>query len=160
VPHPTLGLPPRDLTVGLPAAAERIRAAQPRLIARALEVAAALDPTFTTRHDDLSLRRFARDLETLVERIALAVAGNDPSYASRWAEWLAPTYRRRRVPMDDLVTLSEGVRAALPAVLAPNEMPAADAALDAGIAVFRWHRRLGGDARRRNRILQAIYRGA
>jgi hypothetical protein len=160
VPHPTLGLPPRDLTVGLPAAAERMRAARPRLIARTLEVAASIDPTFTTRHDDLSLRRFARDLETYIEQVALGVAGDDPSYLSRWAEWLAPTYRRRRVPMDDLVTLSEGLRSALPAVLAPNEMPPADAAIDAGIAVFRWHRRLGGDARRRNRILQAIYRGA
>lgn len=160
MPHPTLGLPPRDLTAGLPAAAERLRVAQPRLVARALEVAASIDPTFTSRNDDLALRKFARDLETYLERVALAVAGGDPWFAGQWAEWLAPTYRRRRVPMDDLVTLSEGLRSAIPAVLAPNEMPSAEAALDAAIAVFRWHRRLGGDARRRNRILQAIYRGA
>ncbi len=160
MPHPTLGLPPRDLTAGLPAAADRLRAERRPLILRALEVAVSLDPTFTTRNDDLAIRKLARDLETYLERVALAVASGDPSFASQWAEWLAPTYRRRRVPMDDLVTLSEGLRAAIPAVLAPNEMPSAEAALDAAIAVFRWHRRLGGDARRRNRILQAIYRGA
>jgi hypothetical protein len=160
VSHPTLGLPPRDLTIGLPAAADRVRAARPRLVGRALEIAVSLDPTLTTRYDELGLRRFERDLETYLERVALAVAANDASFASQWAEWLAPTYRRRKVPMDDLVTLSEALRAALPAVLAPNERPASDAALDAAIAVFRWHRRLGGDARRRNPILAAIYRGA
>jgi hypothetical protein len=125
-----------------------------------MEIAVALDPTLTTRYDELGLRRLQRDLETYLERVALSVAGNDPSFAAQWAEWLAPTYRRRKVPMDDLVTLSEGLRGAIPAVLAPNERPPAEAALDAAIAVLRWHRRLGGDARRRNRILAAIYRGA
>jgi hypothetical protein len=160
VSHPTLGRPPRDLTAGLPLAAERLRAGRDRLAQRSLEIAASLDPTLTVRYDDLGLRQLQRDLETYIERIALAVAGRDPSYASQWAEWLAPTYRRRKVPMDDLVTLSDGIRAAIPAVLAPNERASADAALDAAIAVFRWHRRLGGDARRRNRLLAAIYRGA
>jgi hypothetical protein len=159
VSHPTLGLPPRDLTIGREAAA-RVRAASDRLTARALEIALRIDPTFAVRHDDLGLRRFRRDLETYVERIALCIAADEVTFASQWAEWLAPTYRRRQVPMDDLVTLSEGLRGALPSVLAPNERPAADAALDAAIAVFRWHRRLGGDARRRNPILRAIYRGA
>jgi Phycobilisome protein len=160
VSHPSLGRPPRDLTAGQPAAAERLRADRHRLAARSIEIAGSLDPTFTTRHDDLGLRLLQRDLETYLERVALAVASNDPSFASQWAEWLAPTYRRRKVPMDDLVTLSEALRAAMPAALAPNERPAADAALDAAIAVFRWHRRLAGDARRRNRILAALYRGA
>ncbi|HEU4572052.1 MAG TPA: hypothetical protein VFR93_05150, partial [Candidatus Limnocylindrales bacterium] len=137
-----------------------VRAARPRLAARALEIAVSLDPTLTDRYDELGLRRLQRDAETYLERIALAVAANDPSFASQWAEWVVPTYRRRKVPMDDLVTLSEGIRGAIPGVLAPYERPGADAALDAAIAVFRWHRRLGGDARRRNPILAAIYRGA
>jgi hypothetical protein len=64
------------------------------------------------------------------------------------------------VPLDDLVRLSVGRRGAIPGVRAPTERPPAAAALDAAIAVLRWHRRLGGDARRRNRILAAIYRGA
>lgn len=158
--HPSLGLQPPNLTAGLPVAAERLRAARERLAARAIEIAASLDPTFTARNDELALRQLQRDLETYLERVALAVASNDPSYTSQWAEWLAPTYRRRKVPMDDLVTLSEALRTAIPSLLSPNERPAADAALDAAIAVFRWHRRLGGDARRRNRILAALYRGA
>ena len=33
------------------------------------------------------------------------------------------------------------------------------AALDAAIAVFKWHRRLAGDARKRNALLQLIYKG-
>jgi hypothetical protein len=148
------------MTAGVPIAAERLRADRGRLAQRSLEIAASLDPSLTVRYDDLGLRQLQRDLETYIERVALSVAGKDPTFASQWAEWLAPTYRRRKVPMDDLVTLSEGIRTALPAVLAPNERPSADAALDAAIAVFRWHRRLGGDARRRNRLLAAIYRGA
>jgi hypothetical protein len=45
-------------------------------------------------------------------------------------------------------------------VLDPREQATANAALDTAIKVFRWHRRLAGDARKRNRILQAIYKGA
>jgi hypothetical protein len=32
--------------------------------------------------------------------------------------------------------------------------------VDAMIERFRWNRRIAGDARKRNRILQAIYKGA
>ncbi len=148
------------MAAGLPAAAQRLRAATDRLAPRTLEVAVAMDPTLATRHDDLDLQRLERDLETYIERIALSVASNDPSFASQWVEWLAPTYRRRKVPMDDLVTLSEAFRSTMLSVLGPDERHPADAALDAAIAVLRWHRRLAGDARPRNRILAAIYRGA
>ena len=34
------------------------------------------------------------------------------------------------------------------------------AALDAANAVFKWHRRIAGDARKKNKFLQAIYKGA
>jgi hypothetical protein len=61
--------------------------------------------------------------------------------------------------MDDLVALCEGLRGAVPSVLAPGELPAAWAALDAAIEVYRWHRRLAGDARKRNAFLQFIYKG-
>jgi hypothetical protein len=59
-----------------------------------------------------------------------------------------------------LITLSEGIRQALAAILSPGEQASADAALDEGIRTFRWYRRMSGDARKRNRILEAIYRGA
>jgi hypothetical protein len=38
-------------------------------------------------------------------------------------------------------------------------MPPADAALDAAIEVYRWHRRLAGDARKKNAFLQLLYKG-
>jgi hypothetical protein len=76
-----------------------------------------------------------------------------------WADWVAPVYRRRKVPMDDLVTLSEGLRGALAALLAPEEQAGADAALDEAIATFRRYRRIAGDARKRSRIMTALYKG-
>ena len=79
--------------------------------------------------------------------------------ATEYAEWTAPVYRRKRIPMDDLVGLCEGLRAALPSVLAPGELAAAEAALDGAIKAYRWHRRLAGDARKRNAVLQFIYKG-
>jgi hypothetical protein len=36
----------------------------------------------------------------------------------------------------------------------------AEAAIDDAIAQYRWHRRLAGDARKRNAFLQFIYKGA
>ena len=72
---------------------------------------------------------------------------------------MAPVYRRRKVPMDDLVTLSEGLRSALSAILSPDERVPADAALDEAIATFRRYRRIAGDARKRSRILTALYKG-
>ena len=62
--------------------------------------------------------------------------------------------------MDDLIGLCEGLRSSLPTVLAPGELPAADAGLDAAIAVYKWHRRIAGDARKRNALLQFLYKGA
>jgi hypothetical protein len=159
VSHYALGLPAPDMTAGFPAAADRIRAAGERLGARALEVALQRDPTIRERLGEAGLRALLRDTEVYVERIARAVASADPAHAREWADWVAPVYRRRRVPMDDLVTLSEGLRNALAAVLAPEEQVPADAALDAAIATFRWYRRMAGDARKRNPLLAAIYKG-
>jgi hypothetical protein len=39
-------------------------------------------------------------------------------------------------------------------------MEQVDAAIDEAIKVFRWHRRLGGDARKRNALLSFLYKGA
>ncbi len=157
--HYALGLPAPDMAAGFPAAADRIRAAGGRLGARALEVALQRDPTIRERLGETGLRALLRDTEVYVERIARAVASADPAQAREWADWVAPVYRRRRVPMDDLVTLSEGLRNALAAVLSPQEQVPADAALDAAIATFRWYRRMAGDARKRNPLLAAIYKG-
>jgi hypothetical protein len=160
VSHPSLGLPPRDLTAGRPAAAEAIRVARPRLAARALEVAIDTDPTIRTRHDELALRRLLHDAEVLLDQVATAAAAGDVRAVTVWAETVVPLFRRRNVPMDDLVALAEGCRRSLAATLVPGEDDTAQAAIDEAIRVFRWHRRLAGDARRRNRLLHALYKGA
>jgi hypothetical protein len=148
------------MEAGFPAAADRLRAASARLSARALEVAIEADPTLRTRYDDVGLRRLLRDLGTYVDRLARSVASDDVAWVREWADWVAPLYRRRKVPMDDLVALSEGLRVASAAVLAPGERGPADRALDAGIRTFTAYRRIAGDARKRNRILAFLYKGA
>ena len=147
-----------DMTAGSAAAAERIRASRGRLAVRALEVAADRDPTLGERHGETGMRRLLRDTDGYLERVARAVASGSPAQVRDWAEWVAPVFRRRRVPMDDLIVLSEGLRIALGAVLSDQERVSADAAIDEGIAVFRWHRGLSGDARKRNRLLWALYK--
>jgi hypothetical protein len=147
------------MRAGYPDAAERVRAASSRIGTRALEVALQRDPTLRERLGETGLRRLLRDTEIYVERIARALASGDPGQVGEWADWVAPVYRRRKVPMDDMVTVSEGLRGALAAVLAPDEQAAAAAALDEAIATFLRYRRIAGDARRRNRILAAMYRG-
>ncbi len=114
----------------------------------------------TARHDETALRQILRDAEVLLERIAHSVASGDVTATREFADAVAPLYRRRRVPMDDLVALLEGLRLAMTSVLAPSDVPAADAPIDAAIAVFRAYRRLAGDARKRNRILSFLYKGA
>ena len=160
VSHPSLGLPPRSLHAGFPDAAARLRAARARLAARALEVAVADDPTIRSRYDEAGLRNLLRDAEVHLDRLALCVAGNDPHWLREFADQTASVLRRRRVPMDDIVRLCEGLRAAARTVLSDEEMVPADEALDGAVEVYRWYRRLGGDARRRNRFLWALYKGA
>jgi hypothetical protein len=160
VSHPSLGQPPRDATAGYPDAATRIRDNLERVSARALRVAMDADPTIEARYDEAGLRHLVRDAELLAERVAVCVGSGDPEPARQYAEWTAPVYRRRKTPMDDLVALCEGLRVALPSWLAPVEMASASAALDSAIEVYRWHRRLAGDARKKNAFLQLLYKGA
>jgi hypothetical protein len=160
VSHPSLGLPPPDRTAGFPAAAARLGAARARLAARALEIAMDNDPTLRDRYDEIGLRRLLRDAQTLLEQVAVSVGSGDTEPIRSFADWVAPVYRRRSVPMDDLIQLAEGLRASAATVLTGPEVAALDAAIDAAIERFRWNRRIAGDARKRNRILQAIYKGA
>ncbi len=117
------------------------------------------DPTIDQRYDEAGLRHLLHDGELLAERVALCLATQEPDLAREYAEFTAPVYRRRRTPMDDLVALCEGLRTAFPNVLAPGELAPASKALDAAIAVYRWHRRIAGDARKRNALLQLLYKG-
>jgi hypothetical protein len=160
VSHPSLGLPPVDRPGGLPPAAARVNAARERLAARALEIAIDRDPTIQERYDEIALRRLLRDTVVLVDRVVDTLADGDPERARAFAEAVPPMYRRRKVPMDDLINLALSIRAAIGAVLPLADMGLVDAAVDAMIDRFRWHRRIAGDARKRNRLLAAIYKGA
>jgi hypothetical protein len=91
--------------------------------------------------------------------IADAVAADAPDVVRDLADESAPVFRRRQVAMDDMVAILEGLRSACPTVLSPVEMATADRAIDAGIEQFLVFRKLAGDARKRNPILAAIYKG-
>jgi hypothetical protein len=160
VSHPSLGLPPVDRLSALPPSAARIHAQRDRLATRALEIAIDRDPTIRDRHDELALRRLLRDTAVLFDRIVDAMADGDAEPARVFAEAIPPMYRRRKVPMDDLINITESLRSAIGAVLPRSEMAVVDDAVEAMIERFKWHRRIAGDARKRNRLLQAIYKGA
>ena len=130
------------------------------LASRALESAVERDPTMMTRYDELALRERLHDAALLADRIALSVAAGDPAPAREYADWTAPAYRRKRVPLDDIINLLEGLRSALPSVVDGQADADGNAAIDAAIAVYRWNRRLAGDARKRNAFLQLLYKGA
>ncbi len=101
-----------------------------------------------------------RDTEIYIDRLARSAATDDPRWAQQWADQVAPLYRRRSIPMDDLINLGEGLRLAVQGYLTPAERVPVEAAVDASIKSFRWYRRLAGDARKRNRLLHFIYKGA
>ena len=158
--HPSLGLPPRDLSAGHPVDAAAIRAAAPRLAARALERAVDADPEFRARYSDLALRELLADTGALAEQLATSVASADAVALGSLAEQLAPRYRKRDVPMDDVIALCEGLRSGAATVCTPAAGPAIDAAVDSAVTALRWLRRLAGDARKRNPVVTFIYKGA
>lgn len=158
--HPSLGLPPIDRISDLPPAAARVAAARDRLAARALEIAIDRDPTIRERHDEHAVRRLLRDTAVLVDRVVDALAAGDPGPARAFADATPPAYRRRKVPMNDLITISRSIRDAIGAVLPTAAMNAVDEAVEAMVERFAWHGRIAGDGRKRNRLLQAIYKGA
>ena len=135
--HPSLGLPPRDANAASADVARRIRESAPQLAARALAVAIERDPTFRERYDEVGLRERLRDAELLAERVAASVAADDPSVVREYADWTSPMYRRKRVPLDDLINLCEGLRAAIGGAVAPGMAAAADVPIDEAIAQFQ-----------------------
>lgn len=153
-------MPPRDLTAGDPAAATALRAAAPRLRARALDAALDIDPSMRERHDDLVRQALLADLQAFVDRLVVAVSSGDPGAMATFADLVVVRYRKRGISMDDLMTLCEGLRRAAGAVVEPGAQPTIDAAIDQANAVFKWHRRLAGDARKRNPLVSFIYKGA
>ena len=160
VSHPSLGLPPIDRTAGSPASADALRAARARLGERAIEYAGQAEPTFADRYDAVALAELRLDVDAMVGRLADSVASDDPGGLARWAEMVVPRFRKKGVSMDDLRLLLEGLRRAAPSVVLPEAMPIVDASVDAANAVFKWHRRLAGDARKRHPLVAFLYKGA
>jgi hypothetical protein len=160
MPHPSLGLPSRDERAGFPGDAKALRSSRLRTAARSLEAAIHDDPTLRDRHDDLVLRGLLADLEAITDVLAIAVAANDPGHLGRWADMVAVRYRKRAIPLDDVISLLNGLRHASASIVEPEAMPTVDAAIDAAIAVFRDFRRLAGDARKRHPLLAFLYKGA
>jgi hypothetical protein len=158
MPHPALGLPPSDHGAGHPAAAARIRAAD-RLPALALEAALRIDPTLRDRHDDLMLRRFLRDYEQHIEQLARAVASGEDRYVVVYGEDLVPSYRRRKVRMNDVVALLRGLEEASVALGPAADADAIRAPMAAWIERMRRHRRLPGD-HAGNKVARFIWKGA
>jgi hypothetical protein len=159
VSHNSLGTPPRSLTAGYPAAADRLRASRARLAARALEVAVAADPDIRARLDDAALRSLLLDAAALLDRVALCVAGDDSVWLAEFADQSATVFRHRKVPMDDVIAVCEGLRAAVRSALSEEEMAPATRGLDAAVVTFRRARGIAGDARKRNKLVTDIYKG-
>jgi hypothetical protein len=147
------------MKAGHPDAAARLLAARTTLGARALEIAVDRDPSLTTRYTEDGLRHLLRDTEILVDRLSQSVASGEAYFMTSFADQAVPIYRRRRVPMDDVANLLESLGTAMASILGPEERADGESAIEEAVKVLRWHRRLGGDARRRNPILNALYRG-
>jgi len=145
---------------GDPVSAAALRRDRRRIAERAIAYAGEVDPEFNDRHDDLALAQLQLDVDSFVNRLADAVAANYPGGLERWAEMVVPRFRKKAISMDELMLLFEGLRRAAPAAVEPSAMATVDASVDAAIAVFKWHRRLAGDARKRNPLLAFLYKGA
>ncbi|MEO8229887.1 MAG: hypothetical protein ABI628_09025, partial [Chloroflexota bacterium] len=84
--HPSLGLPPPDMTAGFPDAARRLTRARDRVATRTLELALAVDPTLRERYDEVGLRLLLRDAAGAVDELAKSLASADTSFLREWAD--------------------------------------------------------------------------
>lgn len=118
-----------------------------------------VDPTLGDRYHDLMLRRFLRDYERHIEQLARAVATGESRYVVVYGEDLVPSYRRRKVRMNDVVSLLRGLEEAAVATGPASEVELIRAPMAAWIACMRRHRRLAGD-HAGNKVVRFIWKGA
>ena len=159
MPHPSLGLPPDDVSAGLPEAAARLRTNSQRLARIALQAAIQLAPGLDERYDETMLRLFLRDYERHIEQLARALETGSDYYVVQYGEWLVPIYRRRHVPMLDFLALLGGLRDAVATVLTPDENEASVALFERWGARLKHHGRLPGD-HKGNPIIRFFWKGA
>jgi hypothetical protein len=125
----------------------------------ALKAALRRDPSLAERYDELTLRRLLRDYERHVEQLAQAVATGETRFVTVYAETLVPTYRRRGVRMNDVVTLVRGLEDVAVAGGSAAEADAIRAPMAAWVERLRRHRRLPGD-HRGNPVARFVFKGA
>jgi hypothetical protein len=159
MPHPLLGLPPSDVHAGLPDAAARLRAQKGRLGELAFNATLNLDPTFSTRYDELTLRKVLRDYDRHIEQLARALETGEDRFVVTYGESLVPTYRRRGIRMNDAITIVNGLREAAQTALDANETAVMQAYIAAWITRLRRHARLPGD-HKGNSLVRLIWKGA
>lgn len=156
--HPALGLPPSDATAGRPAVAARLRGA-PRLPTLAFEAGLRIDPTLRERYDGITLRKLLRDYERHIEQLARAIETGEHRFVVGYGETLVPTYRRRGVRMNDVVSLLRGLEEAAVSLGSAAESAAIREPMEAWVERMRHHRRLPGD-HRGNAVVRFIWKGA
>jgi hypothetical protein len=157
--HPSLGLPPDDVTAGLPSAAKQLRDNRKRLANVALQETIRLAPGFDERYDQTQLRLILRDFDRHIEQLARALETDEDAYVVSYGEWLVPIYRRRKIPMADFMAMLAGLRAACAAVLSPDENEAAQALFERWNKRLKFHQRLPGD-HKGNSIIRFFWKGA
>jgi hypothetical protein len=159
MPHPTLGLPPSDVSAGLPQAAARLRANRDRVAQLALQTTVRDADGFSDRYDDDQLRLFLRDYQSHVEQLAKALETGEDYYVTSYGEWLVPVYRRRKVPMADVMAMLAGLQAASATVLSPDEAKAAEDLIVQWVTTLKNHQRLAGD-HKGNSVIRFFWKGA
>jgi hypothetical protein len=159
MPHPTLGLPPHDVTAGLPDVAERLQTNRDRIARLSLQTTVRDANGFAERYDEDALRLFLRDLERHVQQLAKALATGKDYYVTSYGEWLVPVYRRRKVPIADVLALLAGLQAAASTVMSPDEKRVSDDLFERWVMVLRKHQRLAGD-HKGNSVIRFFWKGA
>ena len=159
MPHPTLGLPPPDVSAGLPGAAARLRAGRHRLARLALQTTVNDVAHFSERYNDDMLRLFVRDYESHIEQLAKSMETGDDYYVVAYGEWLVPIYRRRRVPMRDFIAMLSGLKQAVASVLTPAERSVAGELFERWVERLKFHQRLPGD-HKGNALIRFFWKGA
>jgi hypothetical protein len=157
--HPSLGLPPHDVTAGLPDAAARLRANRERLARVALQAAMRISPGFDERYDSQMLRLLLRDMDRHIEQLARALETGQDSYVVNYGEWIIPVYRRRGVPVNDFIAMIGGLREAVATLLTPDENEAARALFMRWGARLKAHGRLPGD-HKGNSVIRFFWKAA
>jgi hypothetical protein len=157
--HPSLGLPPPDVTAGNPAAAARIRGEKARLAQVAFETTLNRDPSFRERYDDGMLQLLLRDYDRHIEQVARALETGQDRFVVQYGEWLVPVYRHRRVPIRDFVALLDGLSAATSSALSSEDGTLLRELIDRWVGRLRHHQRLAGD-HKGNSIVRFFWKGA